>query len=191
MGFGRGKDATESDKFYATIDREELWNLMGHFHTLLKPNGYCYIMCDQVYLPILLNWAREEMGGGNGWSYSKPLVWDKVDGGMGYHWRATCEYIVMLQKGKKKLNFLGWQDILRFKRVQGDGHYPTEKPFGLIERIILNSTQPGDLVLDPFSGSGVTAHACMVHGVNCVTMDIAEKSVEWTKRRIEGAALAP
>lgn len=38
--------------------------------------------------------------------------------------------------------------------------HPTQKPFMLIERLVLLSSNEGDVVLDPFSGSGVTAVAC-------------------------------
>ena len=40
------------------------------------------------------------------------------------------------------------------------GKHPTQKPLELLERIVLASTNPGDLILDPFMGSGTTAVAC-------------------------------
>jgi hypothetical protein len=41
------------------------------------------------------------------------------------------------------------------------GKHPTQKPVALVERCILASTQPGDLILDPFLGGGTTAVACI------------------------------
>lgn len=181
MGFGAGKDAAESDKFYPTIDRNDMWQVMINLDNLCKENSHTYILCDGEYMPIILCWVRES--GELSWQYSKPLVWDKVNAGMGYHWRGTHEYIVMLEKGKRRLNDLGKQDVLRHKRVTGG--YPTEKPLPLIEELLLNSTKEGDWVLDPFCGSGVTAAACQKHNRNCVTLDISEKAIKWAKQRIE------
>ncbi len=45
-------------------------------------------------------------------------------------------------------------DVLRFRRVMTRGHYPTEKPVGLLKTLIGQSTHPGELVCDPFCGSG-------------------------------------
>lgn len=180
MGFGRGKDAEASDKFYPTIDRDDMWQVLCHLDAVTKENSITYILCDGVYQPIIMNWVRES--GELSWDYSKTLVWDKISMGMGYHWRSQHEFIVMLQKGKKPLNDLGKPDILKHKRMTGG--YPTEKPQALIEELILNSSAPGDWVLDPFMGGGTTAAVCRKHNRNCVTLDILERAVNYTRARL-------
>ncbi len=180
MGFGAGKDAAESKKFYPTIDREDMQNVLRSLFALAKDNTHTYVMADGEYMPIILNWVRENPG--FGWKYSKPLVWDKVNAGMGYHWRGTHEFILMLDKGKRRLNDLGKQDVLRHRRVTGG--YPTEKPIGLIEDLLLNSTKEGDWVLDPFMGGGTTAVACQKHNRNCVTLDISPRAIAYAKSRL-------
>ena len=52
------------------------------------------------------------------------------------------------------------------------GKHPTQKPLALLERILLASTNPGDLVLDPFSGSGTTAVACRRLGRACTGIEL-------------------
>jgi site-specific DNA-methyltransferase (adenine-specific) len=156
-----------------------MWQVMMAFDQLLKRNAHCYVMADGEYMPILLNWARE---GELCFNYSKPLVWDKVNQGMGYHWRGRHEYIVMLEKGKRRLNDLGKADVLVHKRVNKG--YPTEKPFSLVEEIILNSTQPGEWVLDPFAGSGTTGVACVRTGRRFVGIEIEPKYWEIAVRRV-------
>ncbi len=86
-----------------------------------------------------------------------PMIWDKVATGMGYTYRATHEYILMLWKGKKRrLNNLSIQDVLRVKRVPSTkADVPTQKPVELFEVLIGQSTQPGEVVLDPFMGGGL------------------------------------
>jgi site-specific DNA-methyltransferase (adenine-specific) len=62
--------------------------------------------------------------------------------------------------------------------------HPTQKPEGLIERMILASSQENDLVLDPFSGSGTTLRVCQQLQRNCVGIEINPTYVENTKERI-------
>lgn len=184
MGFGAGKDAADSEKFYPTINRDEMQDVLRCLAALAKENSHTYVMADGEYMPLILHWVRESPG--FGWKYSKPLVWDKVNAGMGYHWRGTHEYIVMLEKGKRRLNDLGKQDVLRHKRVTGG--YPTEKPVGLFEDLLLNSTKEGDWVLDPFMGGGTTAAACQKHNRNCVTLDISPRAIAYARARLEQPA---
>src|SRR5262249_5955359 len=72
--------------------------------------------------------------------------------GMGYHYRARYECVLFFEKGKRKLNDLGIPDIIEAKRIR-DG-YPAEKPPEVSEVLIRQSTEPGQLVVDPFMGSG-------------------------------------
>ena len=50
-------------------------------------------------------------------------------------------------------------DLLEAKRIRGK--YPTQKPVEILQRIIVNSSQIGDLVIDPFAGSGSTGVAAI------------------------------
>lgn len=64
------------------------------------------------------------------------------------------------------------------------GH-PTIKPLPIIKNLILNSTHEGELILDPFAGSGTTLVASKYLGRNYIGFEIDEKYVEICKRRIE------
>jgi site-specific DNA-methyltransferase (adenine-specific) len=63
--------------------------------------------------------------------------------------------------------------------------HPCQMPELLLARIIAASSNPGDLVLDPFNGSGTTAAAAMQLGRNYCGLDISENYVENTKIRLE------
>jgi site-specific DNA-methyltransferase (adenine-specific) len=52
------------------------------------------------------------------------------------------------------------------------GKHPTQKPVALVERCILASTQPGDMVLDPFLGGGTTAVACVRLNRGCIGIEL-------------------
>jgi site-specific DNA-methyltransferase (adenine-specific) len=62
--------------------------------------------------------------------------------------------------------------------------YPTQKPILLLERIIGLVTSPGDLVLDPFSGSGTTLVASELTGRNSLGIDAAVEAVELARQRL-------
>ena len=62
--------------------------------------------------------------------------------------------------------------------------YPTQKPLALLERIILASSKPGDMVLDPFCGCATTCVAAEKLGREWAGIDISEKAVELVNMRL-------
>jgi site-specific DNA-methyltransferase (adenine-specific) len=62
--------------------------------------------------------------------------------------------------------------------------YPTQKPILLLERIIEIATNPGDLILDPFCGSGTTLVAAKLLGRHGIGIDISEDAIELTQQRL-------
>ena len=62
--------------------------------------------------------------------------------------------------------------------------YPTQKPMLLLERIITLVTSPGDLVLDPFCGSGTTLLAAEFLGRNSMGIDVSPAAVELMRQRL-------
>jgi site-specific DNA-methyltransferase (adenine-specific) len=62
--------------------------------------------------------------------------------------------------------------------------HPTQKPEGLFERMILASSNPGDTVLDPFTGSGTALRVCQQTHRNGIGIDINPEYIEMTKKRL-------
>ncbi len=62
--------------------------------------------------------------------------------------------------------------------------YPTQKPILLLERIISLVTLPGDMVLDPFAGSGTTLVAAQLLGRDAIGMDVSLDAVELVRKRL-------
>jgi site-specific DNA-methyltransferase (adenine-specific) len=71
------------------------------------------------------------------------------------------------------------------------GKHPTQKPVALLDRIVRASTRPGDLVLDPFAGSGTTGVAAIALGRRFVGFELDEGYVLVAKRRLQDAEQAP
>jgi site-specific DNA-methyltransferase (adenine-specific) len=143
----------------------------------LRPDTHAYVMCDDP-----TSYVVKPIAEAAGFTYWKRVIWDKVKIGMGYHYRGQHENILFFEKGSRKLNDLGVSDVLRFERVQGG--YPTEKPVALLEVLIRQSTEPGELVVDPFMGSGSTGRAAVRLGRSFLGGDIAPAALELAHRNI-------
>jgi len=76
-----------------------------------------------------------------------------------------------------------WQFSLTPKREKQAGKFPTQKPLALLERIILSSTKEGDLILDPFNGSGTTGIAAYSLNRRYIGIDLEKEYLELTKTR--------
>lgn len=70
------------------------------------------------------------------------------------------------------------------------GRHPTQKPLRLMRRIVAASTHPGDLVLDPFCGSGSTGVACLELGRSFVGIDLDADYLALTAKRLVTARAA-
>ena len=176
-----------SNAWFKTFPNERYYDLFAQFFRVLKPGSHLYMFCDEEtrdlvctgYSPqtdkyIVLGEAFSglnaiPLGHGPllsaGFKYWKSLVWDKEIRGMGYHFPAQHEFILMAEKVKSKgkhrqLNFNAIGDVIAAKRLKGKEFYPTEKPFTLIEILIRESSNERDTVLDPFTGSGVVGQVC-------------------------------
>jgi DNA modification methylase len=73
-----------------------------------------------------------------------------------------------------------------FANRKGKAH-PNQKPLELIRWLIQKSSRPGNLILDPFAGSGTTAVACMKTGRRCIAIEIDPRYIAIIERRVKAA----
>ena len=83
-----------------------------------------------------------------------------------------------------------WQIAAPDRGEKRFGKHPTQKPVALLERIIQASSNPGDLVLDPFMGSGTTAVAALRNGRAVAGIELASEFAWLGVRRVVGELLA-
>ncbi|MBK8051102.1 MAG: site-specific DNA-methyltransferase [Anaerolineales bacterium] len=77
-----------------------------------------------------------------------------------------------------------WTDIFPSTPQAGERlGYPTQKPLALLERIIAVSSNPGDIVLDPFCGCGTTIAAAQRMGRQWIGIDVTHLSIALQKYR--------
>ena len=63
------------------------------------------------------------------------------------------------------------------------GKHPTQKPLDLLKRIVLASTNKGDVILDPFAGSSTTGIAATMNGRKFIGVDLEKDYLELSKKR--------
>jgi adenine-specific DNA-methyltransferase len=92
---------------------------------------------------------------------------------------------VPMQYNTKKVPGNVWEfPRVRYRMAEYENH-PTQKPVALLERIIRASTDPGDVVLDPFSGTFTTAFVAKKLGRQSIGIEIEEEYVKIGLRRLE------
>ncbi len=144
---------------------------------VLRHNSHFYLFCDAETMFVAKPEAERA-----GFRFWKPLVWDKRTIGMGYHYRARYEFILFFEKGKRRLNDLGVADVISVPRVHRG--YPAEKPPAVSEVLIAQSTLPGDIVIDPFMGSGSVGVAAAKLGRRFAGTDVNPEAVRLTAQRL-------
>lgn len=177
---------------------------LGEVVRVLKPTGSLYVFMGVRYIARLYTLLEEEFGlRFNGW-----ITWHYTQG-MGrkngfsprhediLYFTSTDDYTFNLdtvrvpQKYFRERNNMAGAnpgDVWQFSHV----HYcsaerlphPTQKPEALLERIIQASSSPGDLILDPFAGSGTTCRVAQVLGRRWLGMELNPEYVAMANQRL-------
>lgn len=118
-------------------------------------------------------------------------IWRKPDGapqftgdrpGTGWEAVAICH-----RTGKKRWNGGGRHAFWSWPKGQNDSGHPTGKPIGLLIDFVSDFTERGELVVDPFMGSGTTGVACMNLGRKFIGIEIEPKYFDIACERMENA----
>ena len=152
--------------------------LFREVHRVLTRDAHFYLFCDQETMFVAKPLAEVA-----GFKFWKAIIWDKVKIGMGYHYRSRHELILFFEKGKRRLNDLGVPDIISAPRIIGG--YPTEKPPEVAEVLIRQSSEPGEVVVDPFLGSGSTGVAARRSGRRFGGCDISGEALALARQRLD------
>ena len=139
-----------------THNHLEFYDYMSDFYRILKPGSHCYIMVNTTNLRDLITSAEQA-----GFVFINLLIWEKNNSVLNRYYMKNTELVCLFyKKPAKTINFVGSKQIYFCNNPTGKLH-PNEKPVELIRHYIENSTDEGDLVFDPFAGSGSTAIAAM------------------------------
>ena len=167
--FGEKNFRNEIVWCYTGPSNTKRWFPRKHDILLFYAKSNHIFNCDEVRIPYAESTIKRSKYGGN------------PSGGMQFKSRQT-------HPSGGKIPEDWWNDIYPIKHYRNENlHYPTQKPLALYERIIKASSNPGDLVLDPFAGCGTTIEAAKKNGRDVIGIDI----LPFALRLINRYRLAP
>jgi hypothetical protein len=164
----------------------------------LVDGGLLYLFMDWRHIAQLLAAAEQsELG------YLNLLVWAKTNAGMGSFYRSAHELIGVFKSGKAphrnnvelgrhgryRTNVLHYPGVNTFSKGRNESLqlHPTVKPVALMADLILDSSAPGEVILDPFGGSGTTLIAAEKTDRKACLIEIDPGYVDVIVRRFEAA----
>lgn len=139
---------------------------------------------DTAQLDLARSRGRNQVIFGGNYFHLPParcwLVWDKqVNGDF-----ADCELAwTNLNRAVRRISYM-WNGMLRENREERGSH-PTQKPVGVMQWVLELATKPGDVVLDPFCGSGTTGVACIRLGRRFIGIERDAKYADVARERLE------
>lgn len=165
------------------------WNFQigPFFHDaarLLRDGGALYLFTRWDVYPLWLKSLPPAL------ALSNCIVWKKDNwsaGDLHGNYGNQYETLLFITKGRHKRRGYRYSNVWEFARIPSKQlRCAAEKPVGLMRRAIEASSDPGDLVLDPFVGSGTTADAAVQCGRRAIVCDIDPKMVRITIERLGG-----
>ena len=189
-------------------------NRLAECHRVLKPTGSIYLHCDPTmshYLKLVMDaiYGRANFRNEIAWCYTGPQRTSKhfprKHDNIFFYSYPNATFNKDTVRVPSKWNELGgWSKKEVAKKNKGkvpedwwpmtfgpnSGErlgYPTQKPLALLERILKASSNPGDVVLDPFCGCGTTLHAAQNLDRQWIGVDICVKACQVIEQRLRGS----
>lgn len=149
-------------------------------YKILKPDSHCYIMTNDRNMYEMLHEAQKA-----GFKLLNILTWKKTKHAPNRYYLKNSEFIIFLRKGKaKNINNMGTFQVIEVDNVDKKQH-PSEKPVELMKIFIENSSNEGDIVLDPFMGSGTVAVAAKNSGRKYIGFELDKEYCDIANKRLE------
>jgi site-specific DNA-methyltransferase (adenine-specific) len=183
-------------------------------HRLLKPHGSLYFHIDYREVHYCKIWLDRIFGRE---SFINEIIWAYDYGGKPKNrWPAKHDNILFYAKDPTHYTFnvaaierepymapglvgpekaargklptdVWWHTIVPTNGKEKTG-YPTQKPLGVISRIVTASSNPGNLVLDFFAGSGTVGESCLKLGRNFILIDNNAEAIDVMRKRFSARA---
>jgi site-specific DNA-methyltransferase (adenine-specific) len=180
-GFGRTLMRNVAD---LSIQEFYFRSIKEQFERILKPDGRAFVFCDDRYYPVLF-------GVFYSWAHKNLLIWDKGQIGLGQPFRHQHELIFYVNRQVYKHHqteaITCFPTIMTYKH-DADRMHPSQKPLALIERLVIGFSRPGEVVFDPFTGSGTTLVAASNLGRNYIGVELNVEYVEVARKRLSSVS---
>lgn len=160
--------------------------VLSECYRVLKPDGSLYMFTAKEDNGYFIRRAVER-----GFTYRSQLVLAKkspLPSLSRRNWRSGFDLCLYVSKGRPVcFNFPGQAElrpIYAYATTHKYSDHPTEKPLELIRRLVLISSNEGDLVVDPFMGSGTTAVAAKETGRRYLGFELCREYMDMARRRL-------
>lgn len=199
--YGITKDSYDFDEY---LNFTRAW--LKESIRILKPNGTIYIFMGMRYISYLYNMLEQEFG----LFFNSWITWYYTQGiGKTRGYSSRHDDILMFTKNNKLFTFnldnirvpqkyyrsvnnmrgANPGNVWEFSHIhycnKNRKQHPTQKPEGIFERIILASSNEGDIVLDPFVGSGTMLRVCQNTNRRGIGIEINEDYIKIAKERLK------
>ena len=162
------------------------YSIFNEFVRVMK-NINCFIWCSKLQIYPILKWWCENTD-----CTYQILTWNKTNPVpmCNGNWLSDIEYCLYFNRGTKLNDGIDhkskWYISAINQRDKSLYEHPTIKPLNLVTRHLCHATQPNDIVLDCFMGSGTTAVACKETGRQFVGFEIEPKWHKVANNRLDG-----
>jgi site-specific DNA-methyltransferase (adenine-specific) len=176
-------------KFENDIDLNWVEGWVEQVHRVLKDDRHFYCFTRFDTYPVFFSAIQAKF------KVKNCLIWVKNNHGSGDldgSYAPQSEMIIFAVKGRRLLNGTRESDVLSHDNIpSAHRHHATQKPVDLLRVLIEKSTEPGELVLDPFAGVGSTGLACLdthrSHGDHFArNYHLIELNSDFVRKGIEG-----
>ncbi len=174
----RKYDAIKNDNVLTWID-----DFVDELYRILKANTAVYCFCSWHNIDVFKTTFEKKF------KIKNIIVWEKNNTSMGDlkgSYAPKHEFVIFAHKGRRILNGFRYADIIKAKRT-GNKYHPTEKPIDLLEIFINESSNQGEVVFDPFMGSGSAGVACVNTGRKFIGMELDKQYFDIAANRIAEA----
>lgn len=188
--YGMSFQSNRRKELHKSIQNDDNLDWLGGWVKELKR-----VCKDEAHLYIFCSWHnidkfKQQVGAY--FNVKNILIWEKNNHGSGDllgDYAPKYEMILFCSNGQKKLNGGRDSNILKTAKTGNENH-PTEKPINLISYLIEKSSNKGDLVLDTFGGSCVTAIASRQLERNCYCFEIEADYCKVARERLFATSLS-
>lgn len=170
MNYGNEGERQKERSQLTQMDDNTIIKFIKEIDSVLLPSGHLFLWVDKFHVVEgIHHWLKYTT-----LEIVDMIVWAKNTFGMGYRSRRTSEFCIVIQKKPKRAKGC-WtlhniRDVWDEKIV--DKVHTHQKPFGLIEQLILATTNENDIILDPCAGSYNVLEVCQKINRNFIGGDL-------------------
>lgn len=150
-------------------------------YRVLKEGTHFYVMINDRNMGEMLNESQK-----CGFKLVNILAWKKNNCTPNKFYMKNVEFILLFRKGSaRNINNMGSKQCIEVNNIIGHKNHPTEKPVELMRILVENSSNEGDIVLDPFMGTASTILSCIETNRRYVGIELDPVHFEKAKAGVE------